>query len=47
MLHFAVVFFIMAILVALFGFNSDATSIPKILFIALFVLAVISYFLRS
>jgi uncharacterized membrane protein YtjA (UPF0391 family) len=45
MLHWAVVFFVIAIVAALFGFGgiaASATGIAKILFFAFLVLAVVS-----
>lgn len=47
MLHYAVVFFVIALIAALFGFGgiaAGAVSIGKILFIVFLVLAVVTFF---
>jgi uncharacterized membrane protein YtjA (UPF0391 family) len=46
-LHYAVVFFVIALIAALFGFGgiaAGAVSIGKILFIVFLVLAVVTFF---
>lgn len=46
MLHYAVVFFVIALVAALFGFGgiaASAVSIGKILFIVFLVLAVVTF----
>lgn len=46
MLHYAVVFFVIALIAALFGFGgiaAGAVSIGKILFIVFLVLAVVTF----
>jgi uncharacterized membrane protein YtjA (UPF0391 family) len=46
MLHYAVIFFVIALIAALFGFGgiaSSATGIAKVLFVVFLVMALLSF----
>lgn len=47
MLHYAVVFFVIAIVAAVFGFGGIAAGAAKILFVVALALAVVSFFARG